>query len=164
MNVTRYWQQLLSSLDRLNRAVKEPGWYPEDREAAYLLKDEILLKLLDERPEEVRLELLYVPYIHYSEASKDKAGRLMRADGKRHSFDYYLQQIEPSDDDVDVPEMALLEMVVMVDESRFCFHIPVRKIQNHGVEVGQLPRKQWVSSKDFHRGMLRELEELLQQS
>ena len=155
------WLAILSSLDKLNGALKEPGWYPEDRDAAYKLKDDVMFWLLDERPEEVSIELLYVPYIRYCEATKDKAGRMMRADGRRHSFDYYLQQIEPTVTDIDVPEKALIEMVATVAGAQFCFHIPAARVSKLGIAVEGLPQKRWIDSKDFHRRMLRELQRLV---
>lgn len=101
------WLDLLLYTDRLNRSVKEAGWNYADKEKVYGLKDSVVQTLLRAKPDGVNFELYYVPYFKYSGATKDRAGALMRQDGNKYPFEYYLSQVEPSEYDYEVPEKAL---------------------------------------------------------
>lgn len=153
------WLKLLMRLERLNRLVKEPGWYEEDRRSAYEIKDAVIRTLLTQRPACLDVSMHYVPYFIYSYATKDKAGALMRADLERLPFEFYLSQVEPSPDDFEDPGRALIEVAVTCLEQRFMFHMPIDKITDCGVNPDALPRKKWVPAKDFHRGLYLALSE-----
>ena len=68
------WLLLLIRINALNRRLKEPGWNYADKDAAYRLKDTVLSKILQSHPEDMKLSMYYVPYVKYSNISKDKAG------------------------------------------------------------------------------------------
>ncbi|MCD7884661.1 MAG: hypothetical protein LUI87_13280 [Lachnospiraceae bacterium] len=149
MNKEMIWLQMLSIIDKLNRSIKEPGWSFEDKTDVYALKDEFLHKLLTEKPSEVKVELFYVPYLRYSERTKDRAGELMRRDGRRHSFEYYLEQIEPSEEDRDDPSKASIEVIAECMEQSFSLHLPIEKLPA-GYDIGEIPHKKWVPAMEFH--------------
>lgn len=153
MQKKNVWFQLLSLIDKLNRSIKEPGWSFEDKEMAYKLKDKLLNKLLVEKPEDCEVTLYYVPYLRYSERTKDLAGDLMRRDGKKYSFDYYLEQIEPTAADVEDPTKAIIEVVVNCNGQSFSLHLPISDLPN-GYNANELPKKKWIPSTEFHHNQL----------
>lgn len=152
------WFQTLSLIERLNRSVKEPGWAIEDKELVYKLKDEFIDKLLIEKPKECKITLYYVPYLRYSEHTKDIAGELMRKDGKKYSFDYYLEQVEPTSADVEDPLKATVEMVIECNDQNFSLHMPVEKLPNE-YNANELPRKKWIPTAEFHHIQLKNAQE-----
>lgn len=152
------WFQILTLIERLNRSVKEPGWSVEDKDMVYRLKDELMNKILVEKPEECEVTLYYVPYLRYSERTKDLAGDLMRRDGKKHSFDYYLEQIEPTALDVEDPSKATIEVIIKCNEQSFSLHMPVEKLPNE-YNASSLPKKKWISSGEFHHDQLEKAKE-----
>lgn len=147
------WLELLGLIDRLNRSVKEPGWYYEDRTELYEMKDRFLVELLAERPDGVELTLYYVPYLRYSASTKVRADELMRKDGRRFPFEYYLGQVEPSAEDSEDPDRALIEIVAECKGLRFSFHMPVQKMPA-GFSIAGIPRKDWIPAGEFHHQQL----------
>lgn len=152
------WLQLLIRVDGLNRRVKEPGWNYEDKQKVYQLKDMVIKRLLMTRPAEVQLQLYYVPYYKYSEATKDKAGRLMRSSMEKLPFEYFLSQIPPCAQDMELPEKALVEVVAACNGFSFSFHMPVAVVRECGIDTASLNRKVWISAHNFHHELLREQE------
>lgn len=152
------WLDLLLYTDRLNRSVKEAGWNYADKEKVYSLKDSVVQTLLRAKPDGVNFELYYVPYFKYSSATKDRAGALMRQDGSKYPFEYYLSQVEPSEYDYEVPEKALVEVTVECLGQEFSFHMPLDKITECGYVISSLERKVWINSTDFHHSQLLKFE------
>lgn len=162
-NNEEIWLNILAITDRLNRSVKEGGWDREDERGVYDLKDRIIIRILSDTPACLTTELYYVPYLHYCERSKDKAGALMRADNSRHPFEYYLGQTEPCPDDYEVPGKATVEVRITCLEQSFCFHMPEETMKNCGIAVDKLPRKAWISSRDFHHSQFIDLQKQIDQ-
>jgi len=106
------WLSILTRLDRINRRIKEPGWYDEDKRNVYFLKDEIIRIILHKNPICLFVELEYVPYYIYCRETKDRAGVIMREDREDLPFEYYLSIVEPTQYDIEVPEKAMVEMNV----------------------------------------------------
>ena len=148
------WLLLLTKIDGLNRRVKEPGWTFEDKQEVYRLKDSILDYILRCKPEVLSVELFLVPYYSYSRESKDRAGDLMRRDTERKPFEYYLGQISPGVNDIEIPEKATVEFVITCMGQEFSFHQPLSWYTEHGGEVSQLSRKAWISASNFHHMFL----------
>lgn len=144
------WSRLLYIIDRLNRSVKESGWYPEDKTAVYCLKDNVIGKILREKPQCMEISMFYVPYYHYCGISKDKAGELMRKSSDKQPFEYYLAQIEPCEYDVEVPEKATVMVNISCMEQQYSFHMPVNIVSECGVDISGLPKSVWINSRDFH--------------
>ena len=151
------WLLILMRINNLNRSVKESVWNSEDKAAVYDLKDEIIGKILDQRPAELTVELFYVPYYRYSFASKDRAGSLMRRDGSRHPFEYYLAQIELSPEDREEPDRATVEVVVGCMGETFSFHQPLAWFAARGTDISGLPRKTWINPADFNHAQLQRI-------
>ena len=148
------WMLLMTKIDGLNRRVKEPGWTFEDKQEVYRLKDSILDYILRCKPEVLSVELFLVPYYSYSRESKDRAGDLMRRDTERKPFEYYLGQISPGVNDIEIPEKATVEFVITCMGQEFSFHQPLSWYTEHGGEVSQLRRKAWISASNFHHTFL----------
>lgn len=161
MNNALIWLRILINIDKLNRKLKEPGWSYENKQEAYRLKDEVIQKLLVSRPPEVAVHLYYVPYYLYSTATKDQAGRLMRQDTERHPFEYYLSQVPPSANDIEIPEKASVEVVAECLEQSFSFHMPIGKIEECGYTAASLERKAWINQSTFTDLFLRNTKENL---
>lgn len=142
--------KLLTLFERVNHYVKEGDWYDNDRIEIYALKDRFLTDMFKKKPNGVELEMLYVPYLKYSTSTKDKAGALMRADGGKQTFEYYLAQIQPSPDDIEIPSKSTIEMIFKYENRTWCFHIPVHLTSSWGVDVSKLRRKIWMNGRDFH--------------
>ena len=152
-NITK-WVLLLTKLDGINRRVKEPGWFNEDKREVYSIKDELLSYILKEQPGDLDIECSYVPYYMFSQRSKDKAGELMRRDPDRKPFEYYLGQIEPGENDVEVPEKATVEIVITCAGQEFSFHQPVSWFTSNGGDLSELNKKAWISADIFHHKFL----------
>lgn len=161
MNNALIWLRILINIDKLNRKLKEPGWSYENKQEAYRIKDEVIQKLLVSRPPEVAVHLYYVPYYLYSMATKDQAGRLMRQDTERHPFEYYLSQVPPSANDIEIPEKASVEVVAECLEQSFSFHMPIGKIEECGYTAASLERKAWINQSTFTDLFLRNTKENL---
>jgi hypothetical protein len=151
------WLRLLRLTDRLNRRVKEPGWGREDRQTVYALKDRMLRALLRERPACVAMTLRSVPCVLYSPAAKDRAGELMRRDGHRYAFEYYLTQVPPGPEDLEIPEKALVELEAACGGETFCFHMPAALAEDCGVACAGLPRKPWTAAPLYFHRLLEEV-------
>ncbi|MCR4647295.1 MAG: hypothetical protein K5695_18130 [Oscillospiraceae bacterium] len=143
------WYRMLSIIDKLNRQLKEDGWIYEDERNAYALKDQVVQKLLQEKPDCVQTALYLVPYIRYSMATKDKAGAMMRRDSVKRPFEYYLARVELSPADVEVPEKANVEVIAKCMNDTFSFHMPLPQIEACGFDTASLPRKEWINAPDF---------------
>lgn len=148
------WFQILMRVNSLNRSVKESPWSSADRTAVYDLKDQIIGKILDERPSELTIELFYVPYYRYCAATKDRAGAIMRQDAGRHPFEYYLNQVELTSEDREDPDRATVEIVITCMGEEFSFHQPAIWCTSRGINVSVLPRKEWINPMDFNHGKL----------
>lgn len=153
------WLKLLINVDKLNRKVKEPGWSEESKQKVYRLKDKVIKKLLSDRPSSVSVNLYYVPYFRYSIGTKDRAGMLMRQDTERRPFEYYLSQVPPSADDIEVPEKASIEVVAVCMDQSFSFHMPVTVVEECGYSISALERKAWISQSNFNDMLLRAAKE-----
>jgi len=145
-----HWFGLLTLVNELNRKVKEHGWLNEDREAAYRLKDDVLRQIIEQKPDCLKIEMLYVPYYQYSNAHKDKAGEMMRRDIDKKPFEYYLALVEPSANETEIPAKASMEINIICEGVEFCFHQPVEQIQPLGIDVHSLPRKRWIPAYEFY--------------
>lgn len=149
--MTDKWFKLLTLFDQTNYLVKEGDWYMEDKIEFYEMKDNFLSFIIKNRPEELPLEINYIPYYKYSKQTKDKAGEIMRADDTWRPFEYYLSLVEPCADDVEITEKATIEVEITYQERVFSFHIPVTKTIEWDIDIDEFPRKAWLSGKDFHR-------------
>lgn len=147
------WYNLLVLIERLNRSVKEPGWNYADTQRVYQMKDEFLKALLEKQPEEVHVSLYYCPYVRYSERTKNLAGDMMRADGKRFSFEYYLQQVPPCEYDMEDPSRASIEAVAECKGQTFSLHLPLSLLPA-SYDVNSIPRKAWIPAPEFHHQQL----------
>ena len=165
------WLLVLMKINELNRSVKETAWDYMDKCAVYDLKDQVLAKILTEHPAELSVELYFVPYLRYCNATKDRAGELMRRDLNRHPFQYYLDQVEPSPYDTEVPHRATVEILVTCAGETFSFHQPANwftelQFNELQIDLTKLSRKTWVNPIDFNHAMLTkkkaEIEALLQ--
>lgn len=152
------WLLLLTKIDGLNRRVKEPGWQYEDKKAVYDLKDQVMADLLRIRPGELSIELFLVPYYSYSRESKDRAGELMRRDPERKPFEYYLGQITPSSNDIEIPEKATVELLITCEGQEFSFHQPMSWYIAQGGDPSALTRKTWISAGNFHHAYLEKMQ------
>ena len=155
------WQKLLHLIEYFNRRIKEPGWLADDKQAIYSMKDQMLKTLLLKRPPCVELTLFYVPYILYSAATKDRAGQMMRQDGNRYGFEYYLSQIPPTESDREVPEKALIELQAVCMKEQFSFHMPVELAAQCGIDWKTLSRKPWVAAPEYFHSLLAEAEPVI---
>lgn len=164
-NTETTWFKLLTLFDEINHLVKQGDWYREDVEDFYRRKDEFLKLIAVSGPEVLDVKYFYVPYIKYSNTSKDKAGDLMRKDSNKQPFEYYLSQIETGPDDVEVPEKATIELVIECSGRAFSYHIPRAKTKDWPVDWNQVEKKVWISGKEFHKRkyaeMKKEIERLL---
>lgn len=163
--MTDKWFKLLTLLDQTDYIMKEGDWYMEDKMEFYEMKDKFLSYIIKNRPEELPLEVYYMPYFKYSKKTKDKAGEIMRADDTWRPFEYYLSMVEPCEDDVEISEKATIEVEITYEGRVFSFLVPLTKTLDWDLDIDQLPRKAWLSGKDFHRekfGKIRaELSELM---
>lgn len=142
--------KLLTLFERANHYVKEGGWYESDRAELYSLKDQFLTKFYKNKPDGVNIELLYVPYLKYSNETKDKAGEMMRADHNKQPFEYYLAQVPPCSKDMEIPGRATIEMLITYCGRTWCFNMPEQLTVGWGVDVSKLKRKVWMNGRDFH--------------
>jgi hypothetical protein len=155
--ITSVWFKLLTLFEQANHLVKEGDWFEEDKKVFYSLKDTFLDLLIKQGSEQLRINLLYVPYFKYSTITKDKAGDLMRSDYNKMPFEYYLSKIEPCDLDIEIPEKATVEMEVICENRQFCFHIPLNKTTGWNIDYETLSKKIWLSSKEFHRNQMKSI-------
>jgi hypothetical protein len=153
------WLRLLGLLDHGNHWIKEGDWYEEDKRLFYDLKDQIMEKIHREPPRGAVVNVLRVPYLQRCTQCKDKAGGLMRSSGGKTGFEYYLNQIPPCPDDVEIPERASLEMEVVYFGRLFCFHVPVDKMREWSIDVASLRTKDWIPARDFHHSQFKVLAE-----
>ncbi len=157
MQIENAWLELLALTDRLNRSVKEHGWIPADKDRVYQLKDKVIDKLLKEKPDCVEVTLYYSPYILYSQKTKDAAGDMMRREGRKYPFEYYLSQVPPSPEDGEDPSRAAVEIVAVCMGQRFSFHISPSALPV-GYSLNALERKEWIPAPQFHHAHLLEAE------
>ena len=148
------WLFLLMKVNQLNRSVKENGWSYQDKQAVYDIKDRLMEKILKEKPAEIEMRLFFVPYYKYSMYSKDKAGELMRRDGNKYPFEYYLGQIEPEKEDIEIPDKATIEIEISCMNQTFSFHQPLPWIEQIGIDTTNIPKKTWMNAETFHHTML----------
>ncbi len=148
------WFLLLTKIDALNRRVKEPGWMFEDKEDVYHIKDELMEYILLNRPQELAVELFLVPYYLYSMTSKDKAGNLMRNDTEKKPFEYYLSQIAPGPNDIEIPDKATIEVRITCASQEFSFHQPLNWYKAIGGDPSKLKKKAWISAGSFNHTLL----------
>lgn len=149
--ITDKWFKLLTLLDQTDYLMKEGDWYIEDKMEFYEMKDKFLSFVIKDRPEELPLEVFYMPYYKYSKQTKDKAGEIMRADDTWRPFEYYLAMVDPSEDDVEVTEKATIEVEITYEDRLFSFQVPLSKTIDWDLDIDELPRKAFLSGKEFHR-------------
>ena len=163
--VEDYWLRIIELLDHGNHLIKEGEWYEEDVEAFYSVKDSIM-ELLYSRPPGVQVSLKRVPYWVRCEACKDKAGSMLRSSFQSGEFGYFLGQIPLCSQDNEIPERGTLEMEVIYQGKKFCFHIPNEKAETWGVNISSLKPKAWIPAKEFHRQqyemMMNDIQNLLE--
>ncbi len=160
-NTVDIWKRILMITDGLNRRVKETGWNYDDKQAVYRIKDRVLTKIMNDKPDELMVSYFYVPYYSYSMKTKDKAGALMRSDTERNPFEYYLSLVEPCEEDTEVPSKATVEVVVKCEDCCFSFHQPMSWYLQQGGIVDILERKPWISSTNYHHAQLVEQSKLI---
>ncbi len=149
--MTDKWFKLLTLLDQTDYLMKEGDWYMEDKIEFYEMKDKFLSFIIKNRPKELPLNVYYIPYYKYSKQTKDKAGDIMRADDTWRPFEYYLSMVEPSEDDIEITDKATIEVEITYQDRVFSFHVPINKIEDWELDIDQLPKKAWLSGKEFHR-------------
>ena len=166
-NLSNTWFKLLTLFEQSNHLVKEGEWFEEDRYEFFTLKDQFLELIVKTKPEPLSVNFYYVPYWKYSNTTKDKAGDLMRSEAKKRPFGYYLSQVEPCSEDMEIPEKATLEIEVTCEDRLFSFHVPVEKTLGWDIDTKSFPKKTWISGKEFHRSQFDkikgEIEELMKQ-
>ncbi len=155
--VLSVWFKLLTLFEQANHLVKEGDWFEEDKREFYDLKDTFLDIVVKQNPEELKINLLYVPYFKYSTLTKDKAGDLMRSDNSKMPFEYYLSKIEPCELDIEIPEKATIELEIICENRLFCFHIPLNKTMEWNLDYKTLSKKVWISGKEFHRNQMKSI-------
>ena len=156
------WHKLLSLVDFFNRRIKEPGWGYEDKQVFYQLKDRMLKRIIQNHPRCIEVSLYYIPYIQYSSETKDRAGELMRRERNQYSFEYYLTQVPPTVDDIEIPNKAMVELQANCLGETYCFHMPAELADGCGIISSELPRKEWVAAPEFHHNMLVEAEPIIE--
>lgn len=144
------WLLLLTKLDGLNRRIKEPGWSYQDKQEVYSLKDRLMGYILKNQPQELTVKWSLVPYYAYSQESKDKAGHLMRSDTDSKPFEYYLGQIQPGPNDIEIPEKATVEALITCAGQEYSFHQPLSWYIEHGGITSGLEKKVWIGANSFH--------------
>jgi hypothetical protein len=158
---------LLLLIDKANHYVKEGEWNSFDKDSIYALKDRFLSQIYTRQPKGTEIELFYVPYYKYSRETKDKAGEMMRRDGNKHNFDYYLALIEPSANDYEVPGAGTIEMLITYRNKTWSFHLLEDLARRLNIDITKLSRKEWVNQRDFHsiqaKSLKAEAESLLSQ-
>ena len=75
----------------------------------------------------------------------------MRADDTWRPFEYFLSMVKPCADDVEITEKATIEVEITYQDRVYSFHIPLTKTIDWDIDIDQLPRKAWLSGKEFHR-------------
>ena len=149
--LTDKWFKLLTLLDQTDYLIKEGDWYIEDKMEFYELKDKFLSYVIENRPAELPLEVYYLPYYKYSKQTKDKAGEIMRGDDTWRPFEYYLAIVGPSKHDIEITEKATIEVEITYDGRVFSFLVPLTKTIDWNLDIDELPRKAFLSGKEFHR-------------
>lgn len=136
-----HWLRLLGLVDYCNHAIKQGQWFPEDVKEFYALKDMIMEELYHNPPTGAKVTLKKVPYLNQYNDCK------------------------PCSQDSDHQKNILIEMEVMYAERVFCYHIPLKKTEEWGVNIDALEHKEWISSCDFNRmsfkGVFEEIRMLL---
>ncbi len=153
-DLTSVWFKLLTLIDQANHLIKQGDWFDEDKRYFYNQKDEFLEFIIKKRPAGIEIKFHYIPYLKYSNITKDKAGKLMRADIDKKPFEYYLSMVEPCSQDIELPEKATIEIEINCEKRVFCFHIPQYKTTEWNLDINTLPKKVWISGKEFHRKQL----------
>ena len=82
----------------------------------------------------------------------------MRSSMEKLPFEYFLSQIPPCAQDMELPEKALVEVVAACNGFSFSFHMPVDVVRECGIDTASLNRKAWISAQNFHHELLREQE------
>ena len=59
--------------------------------------------------------------------------------------------VGPSEDDVEVTEKATIEVEITYEDRLFSFQVPLSKTIDWDLDIDQLPRKAFLSGKEFHR-------------
>ena len=156
------WHKLLSLVDYFNRRIKEPGWRYEDKQVFYQLKDRMLKRIMQNPPRCLEVSMYYIPYIQYSSETRDRAGELMRRDRNQYNFEYYLTQVPPTADDIEIPEEAMVELQANCLRETYCFHMPVRLAEECGIIPSEMPRKEWIAAPEFHHKMMEEAKPIIE--
>lgn len=157
------WFKLLTLLDQTDHLTKGGDWYMEDKMEFYDMKDNFLFYIINEMPEELEVQVNYIPYYKYSKETKDKAGELMREDDQWRPFKYYLSLVEPSEDDVELIDKGTIEIEITCQGRLFSFHVPQDKTEEWNLDIDALPRKEWISGKEFHREQYNNIKDELSQ-
>lgn len=153
------WLKLVTLFDKLNYMVKDAGWSKEDEKDFYEKKDEFLKQIATQTPKELKVSYFKIPYYKYSDATKDKAGALMRKDTNPQPFEYYLSQIERSTEDIELPEKATVELEIECGGQTFSFHIQQQKTLEWGLNLNKMKEKVWISNKEFQKNYYKKMKE-----
>ena len=150
-NETEFWYNLISLFEKSNHQIQEGEWSQEGISDFYLAKDQFLELIVKLNPKYLKINLYYIPYFKYCNLTKDKAGILMREDSSRKPFEYYLAHVEPCNYDKELLDKATIELEIVSESKMFSFHIPVEKTNNWNIDLITLPKKPWISKKEFKR-------------
>jgi len=146
--------KMLSLFDRMNHSIKNEKWSDEDKDEFYKLKDDFLKMLFKDKPWNMIIYLYHIPYFRYSAETKDKAGEMMRKNGNKMPFEYYLSKVKPSLHDIEIKEKATVEMEIEYINTHFSFHIQAMKVKDWDIDINDIPKKVWISNKDYRKTRL----------
>mgnify|MGYP007095020718 CR=1 FL=1 len=127
------WFKLLTLLDQTDHLTKGGDWYMEDKMEFYDMKDNFLFYIINEMPEELEVEVNYIPYYKYSK------------------------------DDVELIDKGTIEIEITCQGRLFSFHVPQDKTEEWNLDIDALPRKEWISGKEFHREQYNNIKDELSQ-
>ena len=151
------WFKLIFLVDKANRIIKEIDLSEHDKNNFYKLKDEFLEFLVKNKSDFIQISFSYVPYFKYCRDTKDKADALMRKDNNKKYFGYYLSQIEPSVNDIEIKDKATIELEVLIKDTNFSFHIPYFKTLHWNLDINSIPKKAWVSDRKYKEELIKDL-------
>jgi hypothetical protein len=132
-NLDDIWLRLLSLVDYFNHAVKQGEWYPEDVEQFYRLKDAVMKQLYCHTPPGAKVNLKKVSYMKNSNNKENEVINPMRQN-YFPAYSDYSPEGEQTAVNTNVQEMILIEMEVAHAGLMYCFHIPIEKAKDWGLD------------------------------
>jgi len=139
------WLRLLKLVDYCNHAVKQGEWYQEDIEQYYNLKDLMMEKFYRDPPPGAIITL------------KKSIKPLKNGESDLSS------QMEQPCENNNVQGKVLIEMEVTYEKQEFCFHIPLQKAKDWGLDMVELSSKDWIPSREFNRQFFKSVHEEIRQ-